>query len=385
MSNAISRRDFLKASSAVGLAAAINPASAVTTAAKKSRVVIATDSSSVSSSGTPDAAKLQDLVDHAIMTLSGKTDKGAAYEALFPAAVSSSTNIVLKRNDVSGAGTVNTAVTNALANGLKSMLGGKFAGAIKIVCQMRGVSKFISDSTYVINCPVAWAHGIAGVTLSLKNQMNYKQDPSTSMHTYDSTDCWIYKYPKEFKSKQVLSFMDAIVGNAQSGPGGKPNFSTGTIIAGSDLVAVDYNTLRLMAKQSKVSTSGIAQGDAQLKEAEKQGVGTCTPANMEVITVTPPWGTVGTINGAEKIMQSLNFRVINQGNKVDFVLPGAFSKHVAIFDMSGNAVWQSRNVQAGAISWDHRTLSGGPVPSGMYVFRIAGGNSIMRGTVTVTH
>ncbi len=381
MSNAISRRDFLKASSAVGLAAAINPASAVAAATKKTRVVIATDTSAVSGTGTPDAAKIQDLVDHAIMTLSGKTDKGAAYEALFPQPVTSSTKIALKRNDLSGGGKVNTAVTNAISNGLKSMLGGKFGGTVNIVLSTNGASSSISAATYVINCPVAWMHGIFGVTLSLKNQMNYKGAPGMSFHNDRS---WLYQYVKDFKSKQVLSLMDGVAGRSDGGPGGNPNFKAGTVIVSSDLVAVDYHALRLLEKQGANKTD-IATGDSQLKTAETNGAGTCTPANMEVITITAPWGTVGTINGAEKVMQSLNIRVVNQGNKVDFVIPGASSKHVSLFDMSGNAIWQSRNIQAGSISWDHRTTCGDPVASGMYVFRIACGSSVMRGTVAVAH
>jgi hypothetical protein len=129
MSDIISRRDFLKASSAVGLAAAINPASAVTASAKKSRVVIATDTAAVSSSGSPNATKIQDLVDHAIMTFTGKSDKAAAYEAIFPAKVTTSTKIFIKRNSASGIGAVNAAVTAAFQTGLQSMLSGSFPKA----------------------------------------------------------------------------------------------------------------------------------------------------------------------------------------------------------------------------------------------------------------
>ena len=94
MSDSISRRDFLKKTSAVGLAAAVTPmATLAAPASAKTRVVIATDKACISATGGPVAAKIQDVVDNAIMTLSGKPTKGAAYEALFPAAVTSSTGV----------------------------------------------------------------------------------------------------------------------------------------------------------------------------------------------------------------------------------------------------------------------------------------------------
>ncbi len=379
MSNVISRRDFLKASSAVGLSAAINPVSAVTTTTQKSRVVIATDTSAVSGTGNPNAAKIQDLVDHAVMTFTGKVTKGEAYEALFPQPVTSSTKIALKRNDLSGGGTVNTAVTNALANGLKSMQDGKFSGTINNVLSTQGASSYISAATYVINCPVAWMHMVFSVTLSLKNQMNYKGAPGPSFHNDRS---WMYQYVNDFKGKQVLSLMDAVAGRSNGGPGGSPNFRAGTIIVGSDLVAVDYNALRLLEKQG-ANTSSIATGDSQLKTAESNGAGTCNPAKMEIIEIKAPWPSTGIINGSDTIMQSLNIGVLNQGNKVDFIIPGASSKQasVAIFDMMGNVIWQAQNIQGESVSWNHRTMYGGRVSPGMYIFRIACGGSIMRGTV----
>ena len=243
MSDTISRRDFIKASSAVGLTAAINPASAVAAAPIKSKVVVATDTSAVSSGGVPDAAKIQDLVDNAIMTLTGKADKAAAYEALFPAAVTSNTKIYLKRNGASGTGAVNTAVVKAFQTGLQRMLNGSFNNIDNPSPVPGNVSlKSHTDAaTYIINCPVAWLHATPyhGVTLSLKNTMNYDGDPFA--HHNENPPTWLYKISLSaaIKPKQVLSLMDAVVGNSQNGPGTQPTFSAGTIIVGSDLVAVD--------------------------------------------------------------------------------------------------------------------------------------------------
>ncbi len=387
MFNVISRRDFLKASSAVGLAAAINPASAVAGTSKKSRVVIATDTAAVSGTGTPNAAKIQDLVDNAIMTLTGKLQKPAAYEALFPNGVTSSTKIFMKRNGASGTGAVNTAVMNAFQAGLKSMLDDTFTNIDNPSPVPSNVSlKSKTDAaTYIINCPVAWMHSVPqyGVTLSQKNTMNYDGNPF--QHHNQNPPTWLHtvSLSAAIKPKQVLSLMDAIVGSAKDGPATPVSFKAGAIIVSSDIVAVDYNTLRLLEKQKGALTNQIATADKNLKSAEAAGLGTCTEANMEVIKISPPWPGTGLIDHSDKIMQSLNIRVLNRGNKVDFVIPGASSKQasVAIFDMMGKVIWQSQNIRGESVSWDHATMYGGRVPSGMYIFRIACGGSIMRGTV----
>jgi uncharacterized protein (DUF362 family) len=389
MSNIFSRRDFIKTSSAVGLAAAINPVSAVPASTVKSKVVIATDPAAINGSGTPDAAKIQDLVDYAIMTLTGKADKAAAYEALFPTAVTSSTKIYLKRNGISGAGAVNTAVVNAFQVGLQRMLNGVFRNVDNPNPLPGNVSlKSHTDAaTYIINCPVAWMHSVQyqGVTLSLKNTMNYDGDPFA--HHNQNPPTWLHtvSLSTAIKPKQVLSLMDAVVGNSQNGPGGAPTFSAGTIIVGSDLVAVDYQALRLLEKQPGVKTTWIATGDKNLKSAETAGLGTCTPANMEIINVKAPWPSVGVINGSDKAMESMNILVLHQGNKVDFVIPGASSKQVSIYDMMGNVLWQSQNFSGESITWNLRTTHGARLPAGMYIFKIACSGSIVKGTVMVTH
>jgi hypothetical protein len=242
-------------------------------------------------------------------------------------------------------------------------------------------------ATYIINCPVAWMHSINyyGVTLSQKNTMNYDGDPFN--HHNQNPPTWLHtvSLSAAIKPKQVLSLMDAVVGSAKDGPTTQPSFKAGTVIVGSDIVAVDYQTLRLLEKQTGALTNQIATGDKNLKSAETAGLGTCTPDNMEIIKVAAPWPAVGTINGSDAIMQSMNIRVLHEGNKVDFVIPGASSRHVSVFDMMGNALWQSPNITGEAISWDFRTMHGARVPSGMYIYRIACNGSIIRGTVMVTH
>ncbi len=387
MRGRISRRDFIKASTSAGLAATIKPLSAAATSKPKSRVVIAIDTEALDNLNSPNQTRIQDLVDNAVMTFTGKSDKAAAYEALFPR-VTKETKIYMKRNGASGRGVVNTAVTAAFQVGLERMLGGTFPKANidnptgsalpkNVSCKER-----VDAATYIVNCPLAWMNSAPGhgVTLSLKNTMNYDGDPFN--HHKENPPTWLWKISLSdaVRPKQVLSLLDAVVGRAKGGPEGNPDFMAGTIIVGSDLVAVDYNALRVLEKNG-ANKSAIELGDKNLKSAEEAGLGTCNPENMEVITIKAPWPNVGTINGADKIMEVMKIKVLHLGDRVDFFIPGKIVKHISVFDMVGNVVWQNQNHSGKSVTWNFTTASGVPVPPGMYIYRIMCGNSVIKGTV----
>lgn len=386
MSQSISRRNFLKASSAVGVTAAmIKPSSALAAPKQKTRVVIATDKSCLNS-GSPVAAKIQDMVDHAVMTLAGISNKGKAYEALFPKQVTASTKIICKRNDVSGKGNVNTAVVNALKAGFGNMLEGSF-NTSNVTVFMRGSSakSTIQSHDYLVNCPVNWCHGTGyGVTLSLKNTMNYLASPS-SYHSKDKK--WLHEVSLDslIKPKQVMSMMDSLIGNCKSGPGSRPNFEAHAIIISKDIVAVDHNTLRIMEKQSGASTSRISTGDRQLTAAKNAKLGTNVPADMEVINIAPPW-TTGIELESEPLMKAMNAQVVAHHNRVEFIVPNASSLHaqIAIFDVKGKLVWYAKDIQTNSIWWNYKTSQGSLVPSGMYAYRINTNQALLKGVIMVS-
>jgi hypothetical protein len=104
---------------------------------------------------------------------------------------------------------------------------------------------------------------------------------------------------------------------------------------------------------------------------------------MEVITIEAPWPSVGTIDGSDYVMRTMNVRVLYQGDRVDFVMPGTSAKHVAVFDMKGCMIWNSGSVSGSSVSWGLRTSRGARVPCAVYIYRIACGGSVMKGTVMV--
>ncbi|MBN1983972.1 MAG: DUF362 domain-containing protein [Chitinivibrionales bacterium] len=384
MLDSFSRRDFIRSSSAIGLAAAaLSPASAFAAPTQKSRVVIAKDTSCLTSSSAPDKAKIQDMLDNAIMTLTGKSDKGQAYEALFTNGVKETTKIAIKKNDLSGSHAVNNATVEMLTNSLTSMLGGKFPkGNITLMNQNKSWKTTIEASDYIINCPIAYCHSVYSVTLSLKNTMGYLNDPQ-SIHSNAKTWLHTNSLNAAIKPKQMLTILDAIVGNCNNGPGPgvKTNFTAHTIIVSRDLVAADYNALRIMEIQSSANKTRIATGDQQLKDAEKAGLGTCTPANMEIIEISPPWNKTGIEQGSDSAMKALNIQVANHGNKVEFSVPTAQAHggEIGIYDMAGKLVWHAREIATPQITWNTNAT-----PAGMYAYRIKTNGSLVKGVVLVS-
>jgi hypothetical protein len=408
MSENISRREFIRNTSLAAAAgigvSSLGPLSVVQaeSTSEKVRVVIAKDDACMSG-GKIVAAKVQEMLDAAVMKLTGVSSKPQAYAALFPAPITATTKIVCKRNDVSGRSSTSNAtlVDTCLVAGLRTIPGITAAnvtvqnsssgtGSSSVTITAGGktfpMRQNLVDAAYIINCPVAWMHGSDyGVTLSLKNTMAYISSPA-SFHSLNKS--WLYECSLSpgVKPRQVLSLMDAIVGNNRSGPGGSVTFTAGTIILSKDIVAVDYNTLRLMEKQTSPNANQIKTGDTQLKSAATAGLGTNDPLKMEVINAVPPWGT-GLINDAEAVMKDLDIQAHAKPEKLELVIPQASERDVAVVvtDARGRIIWATRRVYGNVVYWNHIDMTGARVADGMYIYSIHVGSKNMKGTVMVTN
>ena len=391
MSFTISRRNFLKQSSLAGAVAAMAvPAKsfAKPAASGKSRVVIVSDPD-CSNGGTPVQEKIREMVDQGVKALAGMTDTGAAYEALFPETVKSSTSILMKRNDISGAqpdfARIDTVLTGAFKSGCGRMLDGAYPESnVTIRCRGGSARSDIENNDYLINCPVCSCHGTDyGVTLSLKNTMTYLNSASTY---HSANKRWLHEVSLDdlIKRKQVLSIMNAIVGNNRSGPGGPPNVEPGTIIMSKDIVAVDYHALRVMEQNGNPDTNRIRTAGRQLEAAEAAGLGTCTPENMEVIELAPPY-TTGTIQEYNPDVRRLSVNVTGHGTSFTFMISSGNAQPVSasIFDMQGHLIWKNGNTTATAVVWHGQTVSGRRVPRGMYSYSLRSGSRRASGILMV--
>jgi hypothetical protein len=180
--------------------------------------------------------------------------------------------------------------------------------------------------------------------------------------------------------------MDALIGNNRSGPGSSPTFLGYTIIMSKDIVAVDYNTIQLMRSKPNANTASLSRGEQQLKAAESAGLGTATPANMEIIEIGPPWKT-GIIKNSESLSQTEKVQVMNRGNRVVFHKPYSPSQttEITVFDLMGKLIWHKKDTNNSTIVWNNTSLSGSLVPSGMYIYRIKTGTARENGIIMISN
>jgi hypothetical protein len=424
MSKHISRRNFFKraaAFSTAGLAGPLLSSLPVRAADGKSSVVLAKDTQCMNGT-TPVQAKVNDMVDHAIMNLTGITDRGLAYEALFPETVTASTTIAIKKNYRSGFRASTDAVVTALKNGLSTMRGGTFpAGNVKDYSGARATSassqRFTlkqwswQSKTYVdrdfvigdeftkedwlINVPVAWGHNLAGTTLSLKNHLGTVRGENgtgiSNLHGfYDEVhpSLAVLNSQPYFKDKQVLVMTDAICCRSDGGPGGLPNVTCHTVIAGADRVAADYQGTQLLARNGLTSAAlDKALEWLALCGQAKWELGTDDPANMDVINITPPWTTgiraAGQVSPNGKPMVQVrtdpSFKTVTFGFKGQPLRTG----NVSIFNMSGKEVWSGRSMNNNALTWPGTDHTNQRVRTGTYAWIFKSDEYQARGRIKI--
>ena len=403
MAKKITRRDFIKTStlSAAGVSVlSLNPwVSALSAAISQSRVVIATDQQSFQNNAV-NQTEIQTMVDQAIMTLTGITNKVAAYESLFPN-LTSTTKIVIKYNAAKPV-TTRQPMTTALATSLKLMLNGTFPAAnITLVGNdtgAAGTQSFQIGSTtytikntwtncdYFINCPSCYSVNTGcGVTMSLKNMINtFSGGSISSMHSYFTNATTpalsLLNSQTVFKQKQALVLMDA-VSISPDGTATTPGYS---IIASKDMVAVDYQGIQLLKANgltSTLETAGLSV--CALAAASPYTIGTNLPANMEVLRIGPPWTTEIISSGTPlSSMPKVNVKTGNDRTVFAYDYGVRRNAVLSVYALNGRQVWSGRETGP-TIVWNHEDCNAGKVPSGAYVYMLRIDDVVARGTLIV--
>ncbi len=288
-----SRREFLKDMAVgavvakVGLLAA-SEAGATVTAGDKSTVVIAKDAQLYGTSATPDASRVQKLLDHAMQTFYGSDDPVAPWKKLVrPGEV-----VGLKVNTIAGPGLSSHIVlveaicerlqqagvkannivvwdrTNReldrvgyklsnTGNGVR-ILGtdNKKVGYEETVSEFGVVktrlSKLLTRTCdCMINLPVLKDHEIAGVTLAMKNMYGVNKNPD-DLH---GNNCCPYiadlNMIPVIKNKFRLVIADAMTACYEGGPMFRPEYTwkhNGLMVA-SDPVAIDRTGWQIIEKK----------------------------------------------------------------------------------------------------------------------------------------
>ncbi len=412
MAKKLTRRDFIKKSSlsaaGVSVLSSFNPLfSALAPAPAKSRVVIAKDTSSYSGS-SGNQASIQVMVDQAIMSLTGITDKVKAYESLFPN-LTTSTKIVIKYNSAKPA-TTRALVSTALTNSLKLMINGTFPStgvtlvgtesspvastqSFKVASYTCTINNTWVNCDYFINLPPCYAMPggggmgtTVGAAMSLKNMINTFSGSSisTAMHPYftnaTTPSLSIVNSQPIFKQKQVLTLMDAVIISTN----GTATTAGYSIIASKDMVAVDYQGLQLLKAAGYTGTDLTnALTVLGLAAVAPYSIGTNVEANMEVLNITPPY-TSEIISSGSPLSSIPEIQAKTESGRTVFEYAYGQRRNavLAIYDMKGRQVWSSKVIGT-SIVWKHNDLNGNNVTSGAYLYMLKIGDIIARGTIAI--
>jgi uncharacterized protein (DUF362 family) len=156
------------------------------------------------------------------------------------------------------------------------------------------VTKTLTDyCDAVINLPVLKDHGIAGVTVSLKNMFGAIHNPNKyHLNVGDPYIADVFMLPS-IRNKIRFTICDAIQAQYQGGPSYMPQWSWpfNGLLAGSDPVALDYTGWQIIEEQRRIK--GLKSLTAEKREPAyiataadtRHRLGTNNPDLIEKIVV----------------------------------------------------------------------------------------------------
>ena len=147
------------------------------------------------------------------------------------------------------------------------------------------LSKILTEKcTYLINVPVLKDHYMSGITLSLKNHYGSIDIP----HFFHHNDCDPFiariNAAPQIRDKTRLIICDAAYVIYRGGPSGLPQAQCSSILASTDPVALDYTGMQIINKylEQNNKTPVTPAMAIHVKTAQKMGLGTCKPDNIQV-------------------------------------------------------------------------------------------------------
>ena len=137
-------------------------------------------------------------------------------------------------------------------------------------------SKLLSRiCTYLVNVPVLKDHGLAGVTLSMKNHYGSIDKPNACHKGNCNPFIPNLNSDPLVAEKTKLIFSDSIQGIYDGGPHGSPQWEQNELIAGFDTVAFDYVGMVIVDKKRKeMGLPYIAAKAEHIQTAADMGLGT---------------------------------------------------------------------------------------------------------------
>lgn len=343
----VSRRTFIRRSAvgAVGLALAdgwlaetASPAQPVRTPVRDlSRVVLVRDSRVIDSSGKVQQPLLQEMLDRALTSLTGKSTIGDAWRQFvkpgeviglklnansashlrgseltthFPAL----TSAVLSGFEKAGIAEENVVLWERSDEELAStgLAIQKDPGALRVLgtrVSSRGsggpgfssesfpvgsrssrVSRIASEMcTALINVPVLKDHGLTGITGALKNHYGSIENPN-QYHANNGTNPGVAEVNAipVIREKQRLVLFDALLGVYNGGPRWQRQYAWpyGGILVGTDPVATDAVALMILDEKRRAEgMSSVVPRAAFLGAAEALGLGTRDRDQIDLVEI----------------------------------------------------------------------------------------------------
>ena len=293
----------------------------------KSRIIISSDPKIFTKSNSLDSNKLESILDYGMQAFFDVDNIQDAWKKV----VKPGEVIGLKVNCLSGLGSTNVELVEIICekllqvgikkndiviwdrqnsdledgkfkirydnNGIKSIgndiLGFEndfetFGSSASLVCQ---TLTRVCDG--VINLPVLRDHGIAGVTIAMKNMFGAIHNPNKfHLNVGNPYIPDVYSYPS-IKNKVRLTICDATTAQYEGGPSFMPHWrwNYGGLIIGTDPVALDYTGWQIIEKERKnrglKSLKEIGREPTYIATAADTNhkLGTNNPKNIELIKV----------------------------------------------------------------------------------------------------
>lgn len=318
----INRREFIKDLSLIGFgitfgSSLFNLAGQKAHSQAISRIVVSEHSDAVIGVRINEE-HARKAVDVGIMQFTGQKNLSDAWASIFPS-ISPKDIVTIKVNCINSQLPTHTEVVNAIVNGLVSAgfnenniiiwdrtnhelincrytynigdSGVRCFGSdqrefgydkqVKVGNKNLRLSKILTMSDHLINVPVLKDHGMARVTLSMKNHYGSVNNPGV-LHDSEC-DPYIAELNAlpDIKEKTRLIVLDGLLGIFIGGPGGAPQFVHNSIIIGQDPVAVDYYGWKILESERKKRGQDLPQ-PKHIMTAAKLGLGTNDPGKMQV-------------------------------------------------------------------------------------------------------
>lgn len=322
------RREFLKTSAGLSAGFLLLPANTISCNAYKenspvSRVVISVDKDLFNAAGAPDEQRVAALLDNAMCRCFNTDDPVGVWLKKF----SPGETVGLKINCLSGEGSTHHALANAITERLqqagirKLIIWDRFNSDLedagyRITYKNSNVLCFGNDAAgfedhfesfgkaaslvcktltrhcdSIINIPLMKDHGIAGMTMAMKNMFGAIHNPHKfHLDVGDPYIADVFCYPS-IRRKVKLHIADAIWAQYEGGPSFMPQWRWpyGGIIVSGDPVAMDYTGWQIIEKKraeeglKTLRSAGREPSYIRTAANPEHKLGHCNPDEISII------------------------------------------------------------------------------------------------------